>query len=542
MTRRLALLTAAVAFAAFAQQAGVVSGRVTSALHGEAIAGATVMLRGLDEGAAQTYICETASDGRFSIANVAPGSYDARPSKTGYEQRLPGRAPTAADFPPVIVEAGKAPAPLELHMIPDGVIAGRVLDDDGDPLRHASVEAQQYMYAGGAGGKKQLRTIRNSQTDDHGQYRLFHLAPGRYWLHVVPQPRPFAGRVMGGPQREAVPQSGLAPAFYPGRPDTAHATELQLAPGMEMDGIDIRLTEERLYSIRGRFVMNGPNERVSVYAQSLSPENGRRNGFQTQMFNGDQFEISGVPPGRYAIIAQQFTAAPLQQRSNQTQFGRQTVEIVDRDVDHVELSLEPGVNLKGVITAEGQASVKDALNVNLIPDDPDAMMFGGGARTSPDGTFTLQSPPGVYRVAVNGRQVYLKTVLVGKEALPDRKIDTAHLSGDLTLVIASDYGKLDGTVVDDAGKPAFNANVTLIPDQRRDDWQERFRSTLTRADGKFSIAAVEPGEYKIYAWLDAEPGAAQDPEFRKPFEERAVIVKMDGNGHQTLGLKAIQAR
>jgi protocatechuate 3,4-dioxygenase beta subunit len=551
MMRRMAGLAAALALGmwgavgAAAQTGGTVTGRVTSTLHGEAVAGATVTLRGIDDGPTQTYIMETGSDGRFSIANIAPGTYEPRPSKTGYQQRLPDHFATAKDFPPLTIEAGKTEA-VELRLIPDGVIAGRVLDNDGDPVRRAQVEAQQYGYAG---GKKQLRTMRNAQTDDRGEYRLFYLPPGRYFLRVMPQPGRNQPMPMPGP-RVAIAdangyQTALGPAYYPGIADAARATELQLAPGLELDGIDVRLSPQRLYSIRGRILLDGPKGQVSIYAQNLS-ETGGRMGMGGMGMNGsthtegDQYELSGIPSGRYAVIGQQFQNP--QQRSLM-QYARQVVDVVERDVDHADLVFSQGKTIKGVVRAEGSASLKDVSNVILAPEDSGMMMnvSGANARVAPDGTFTIDAPPGVYHPRVNGRQVYLKAVLVGKEAAPDKKIDTEHLSGDLTLVVSADYGKVEGTVLDDAGKPVYNADVTLIPDQRQEDWQQRFRSTLTKADGKFSFAAVEPGEYRAYAWLGVEQGAPQDAEFRKPFEDRAVVVKVEGNGRQTLELKAIQA-
>ena len=438
MTRAVALLLTA-ALAASAQSGGVVSGRVVSTAHGEAVAGATVTLRGLDEGPAQTYITETAADGRFSIANMAPGTYEPRPSKTGFEQRTPDHFATAKDFPPVTVEAGKAATPIELHLIPDGVIAGRVIDNDGDPVRRASVEVQQYGYAG---GKKQLRTLRGGQTDDRGEYRLYHLPPGKYWLHVQPstrrnQPQPqlqmrqLAGSVqMQNQMQNMPPQTGLAAAYYPGSPEVTHATELQVAPGAELDGIDVRLTPERLYSIRGRVPREGNQGGFSVFAQSLSPPVGRNNGFPMRMEN-DQYEISGIPPGKYAVIGQQFPNQPRpgpQVIDTPRQYARQMVEIVDRDVENIDLSFEPGATIKGIVKAEGSASAKDVANVSLTPTDSGAMMFGAGARVETDGTFKLETAPGVYNVRVNGRQVYVKTLLIGKDPLPERKIDTARLS------------------------------------------------------------------------------------------------------------------
>ncbi len=538
MIRGIAALVVGAAFGAAAQQGGAVSGRVTSAGHGEPVTGALVTLRGLDSGPAQTYIAMTGDDGSFSITNVAPGNYDARPSKKGYEQGAPGRPVTAAEFPPLAVEAGKSAAPIELHLIPDGVIAGRILNEYGDPLRRASVAAQQFGYTG---GKRQLRTIRNTQTDDRGQYRLFHLPPGKYWLHVDAGPSRMQQRFLTplGQTQNIEPQTGLAPAYYPSVPDAIHATELLVAPGMELNGIDVRLMPERLYSIRGHISIDGPKERLSVFAQNLSPMEGPGSGISSRM-DGDQYELSGAAPGTYAVIGQQFPGA--QQKTGGRQYARQIVEVVDRDVEHVDLAFLPGVSIKGVVKTEGSASLKDVVaGINLSPVDPAEVMFAAGARMAPDGTFTLDAAPGIYRVRVGGLQVYLKSIFIGKDPAPDHKIDTAHLSGDLTLVVASDFGKVEGTVTDEAGKPVFNAEVTLIPDQRQDDWQEWLRNTLTKADGAFSFSAIHPGEYQAFAWLGAEPGAAQDAEFRKPFENRASVVKVETNGRLSIHLKVIQA-
>jgi Carboxypeptidase regulatory-like domain len=537
-----AMLVLASALAASAQSGGSVSGRVVSSVRGEPVAGATVTLRGLDDGPAQTYITKTAADGRFSIANMVPGTYEPRPSKPGYEQRTPDHFATAKDFPPLTVEAGRAADPVELRLIPDGVIAGKVLDSDGDPVRRASVEAQQHGYVN---GKKQLRTIRGTQTDDRGEYRVYHLAPGKYWVHVQPngrrnqiQPRPMPDSVQS---QNMPPPTGLAATFYPGSPDAAHGAELQLAPGAELDGIDLRLVTERLYSIRGRATLEGNSSNFSVYAQSL-PTPSRGNGAMIRMENGG-YELSGLAPGKYAVIGQQFYNQPQPGPpliDMPRQYARQVVEIVDRDLDNIDLTFEMGATIKGVVKSEGSASIKDVTNINLTPENPEAMMFGAGTRVEGDGAFKLDTAPGIYRVHVNGRQVYVKTVLMGNEPVPERKIDTSRLSGDLTLVVSNEFGKVEGTVLDEAGKPVFNADVTLIPDQRQEDWAERFRNTLSKADGKFSFVSIQPGEYRLFSWLGVEQGAPQDAEFRKPFEDRAVAVKVEANGKQTVELKAIQ--
>jgi hypothetical protein len=62
---------------------------------------------------------------------------------------------------------------------------------------------------------------------------------------------------------------------------------------------------------------------------------------------------------------------------------------------------------------------------------------------------------------------------------------------------------------------------------------------FTSIAGKFSFGNVPPGEYKAFAWVGAEPGAPQSADFRKPYEERGTVIKVEPNGRQTLDLKPI---
>ena len=533
MTRRLAALIAVAAVWTAAQSGGTIKGRVVSSLHGEPVAGATVTLRSLESGDQQTYIAQSGADGRFSIAGIVPGTYTATPSKQGFEQRASTRAATAKDFPPIKVDAGSDQA-IELRLIPDGIIAGRVVDPDGDPVRRAQVELRQYRYAG---GKKQLANVRTASTNDLGEYRLFHLAPGRYYVHAMPinNGNQQVLRLMQRGVIQAEPQTSLAPAFYPGVPDPTHASEIEVAPGVEVDGIDIRLTPERLYSIRGKISADVPTERINVRAENLSSDAGRRSGFPLNMQKG-QYEISGLPPGRYLVIAQTFNNP---QQPTEQQYAQENVDVNDRDVDHIDLSLAPGKTVKGVVQRAEGGALPPNLMVTLMPENG-PMLANTSARVAADGTFKLDLPPGVYVMRMNGGQAYLKAVLAGSDVVPDRKIDTAHLSGDLTFIVASDFGKVEGVVLDDSGKPVYNVYVLLVSQTLPiGSALPQAYTAYTKVSGKFSVDSLEPGDYKAFAWTGVEQGAPIDPEFRKPFEDRAVPVKVESNGRVTVELKAI---
>jgi protocatechuate 3,4-dioxygenase beta subunit len=537
VTLRVAGVLLAAALAAFAQAVGSVQGRVISSLHGEPVPNALVTLRQLDASGGDTadrdpqrvYICQTGADGRFSLASVPPGVYAPRPSKLGYGS--PSRNIAAVrDFPPITVEAGKPVTGLDLTLTPDSVIAGRVLDADGDPVRYAMVEVQQYLYIA---GKRQLQSMHQVQTNDRGEYRIFYLAPGRYYLHAQATQRSSRQNLQPNEQvRGTLPLSTLASAYYPGVADPARATELQTLPGAELDGIDLSLKPEKRYAIRGKLPAADPaTSRRGVRVVERS-DNQQRPQYSMMMNGHDSYEVRDLTPGSYLVIGDGTNPANPEER----EYARQPVDIVDRDVDGVDLVFSPGVRVTGTVKVEGAAPIE---NLMLLLQSTD-LSGQQQAKVTADGSFASTAmAPGIYEVRLPGRNAYLKSVRVGDQEAAGRKIDTEHLSGPVTVVVGADFGRVDGTVTDDAGKPVSNANVTLIPDQSLSDWRDRFRNGSTNTAGKFTLNSVQPGEYRVFAWVGAEPGAPQSADFRKPYEERGAPVKVEANGRQSVDLKPI---
>jgi hypothetical protein len=118
---------------------------------------------------------ETESDGSFRLPELPPAVYRIEVSKPNY---LPVR---------LEVRIGNgASGLLAARLIRCGVISGRVLDAQGQPVRSATIFALSRQSDAGP-----LRPFARSEhghqarVDNNGEYRLFNLPPGQYAIAVT---------------------------------------------------------------------------------------------------------------------------------------------------------------------------------------------------------------------------------------------------------------------------------------------------------------------------------------------------------------------
>ena len=123
-----------------AQEArGGITGTVVSATKGEAVQGAvvTARLQGPDGSSSKT--ATSGPEGYFGFGGLPAGRYELRARKSGYGG-IPGRAPR------VNLSGNEQSEGLVLRLWPSGVIAGRVLDPDGEVVAESQVRAYGVRY------------------------------------------------------------------------------------------------------------------------------------------------------------------------------------------------------------------------------------------------------------------------------------------------------------------------------------------------------------------------------------------------------------
>jgi 5-hydroxyisourate hydrolase-like protein (transthyretin family) len=507
---------------------GRVVGKVINSANGEPVRKVTVTL-GTRKGARGTsYIAESDANGKFAIEAVEPGEYTISADRQGFIVKPPGAS--GIPLPPLKVESGQSVPELTITLVPLGVITGRVMDEDGDPIRGADVRAMQYGYVA---GKRQLRNANQVSADEKGEFRLYGLRPGTFYLQASGHNSQMSFVQPGDQIRGFRQPSGHAPTYYPSVTDVARAVPVEVTAGALLRGIDIHLRREAIYAVRGKFPQDESRQNSSSYMVQLFPREGNRNGgFGTRRTN-DIFEIPSVLPGSYTLVG-------MHMDGDKRTYAYQPVEMANQDVDVGTLTFSPGSNISGVVHIEGGKERPPDLHVSLQPES--LSMFGSpSGEVKQDGSFVLHDvAPGVYQVnlgAVPG--AYLKSIQIGDHTLQDRHLDLTQVSGQLTVVLASDVGQVEGAVKKADGEPAVRVRVTLVPEGDQAGRQELSRFAFSNEKGEYKIINVPPGEYKIFAWEEVQAGAPQDPEFRKPFEKRGVAIKIPSNGHASADLTVI---
>jgi Carboxypeptidase regulatory-like domain len=486
---------------------------------GDPVRKARVILRAHDE-AAFSYTSDSDANGRFVIQDVLPGVYSISADRQGFmpdQDGAPG-AP-AQNFK---VEAGQSVNDLKIKLVPLAVITGRVLDDDGDPVRGARVEAMAYTYQT---GKKQLKSLEQTSANDKGEFRLFGLHPGAIYIRGSSFSRGRFPPAM-------LATGSFTPTYFPNTTDAAHASPIDLAAGAQLSGIDIRLRRENHYSVRGK-LPEVLKQEVSHRMLQIRPRDGSGGGSGLRQ-DEETFEFLDVRPGSYVITGDIVS-------NDKRSVVRQEVDVVNADVEGVTLNFVAPVSVSGSLRVEGVSPHPlEKMRVSLESD----LQGQFGVEVKPDGSFAIpEIAPDAYKITIGAQPgTYVKSIRFGDEEASGGHIDLAKGSGPLTLVLATDVGEVEGSVKKTNGDPAVRVRVTLIASGNHLGRSDLSRYAFTDEQGKFHMRDVPPGEYKAFAWADAPFGAPQDPDFRKPFEKQALAVKLDPNGHATVDLTAISVK
>jgi Carboxypeptidase regulatory-like domain len=485
----------------------------------------------------------TDAQGRFEIRELAGGRYTLTASKGGfvtlqYGQRRPSERGTAVDLP-----AGSTVDKIAIGLPRGSVIAGRIVDEFGEPLTGAQVQVLRYQYVN---GQRQLRPAGQSdRTDDQGSFRVFGLPPGEYAVSATLR-EDRASQRLGNPNDE--PSTGYAPTYFPGTTTAADAQRVAVALGQEVSGISFGLSLAPLSRVRGRVMAPAGSEPgglvMAVPAGGVAFGMGNTRGGAVR---GDgTFELPGLAPGSYTLVVR-----PQGRRGDTGLSGSLPITVGGGDLDNVTIALLPTAIAAGRIETDTGAPATFSpaqVRVSAVPAQPSGTPLGGSGQgqVADDYSFELRGlfEPSYLRVNLPSGW-NLKAVVLDGQDVTDAPLAFApgtRIAG-LRVVLTQATTAVTGTVRDDRGAVVLDSTVVVFPaDESRWSFYSRFiRTARPDTTGTFAFSALPPGDdYRVLAVQGLEEGQALDPEFLASIRDRAERLSLNAGETKTLELRLRQ--
>jgi protocatechuate 3,4-dioxygenase beta subunit len=512
---------------AFAQGTGEIDGAVINGATRTGIPGVAVRVF-MQPGDA--YDTTTDARGEFSIHGIKPGQYTESFKREGFATPETGPVVLATR----IHVDGKTPARVDVEMVPLGKIAGRIVDADGKPVENVIVTLE---------GPSASRPVVTTGRD--GAYAFDKLMPASYAILAKPQDQADGQQTAG---------DRVAPVFtyFPSARDLRQATLIELPPGGDVEGNEIRLRTVPVHRLRG-LVLNesghpasgaivslrsrdavSPNATLAILGPARTWYPGPGIGVETanSLTGADgQFEFASVGDGDWLVHAETPWGYIEETQRDVQAIGEVPVAVSQKDLDDVQIHLTNNFEIPLQIDFEDGAEAKGPGNllVILAAVDGSSEIFGGpgprGGKPVIDRAY-----PGRYRVlATMSRPGYfIASMDYGGRAI-NGPIDIAPGAPALHFVLRRHAGVVRGTI-----EKGASAMVLLAPAAESDV----IYGVPSAASGSFGFDNLNPGSYSIIAFDRVDDQKLSDRAFVANLlrTARTIDVQEDANPAITLAV------
>ncbi|MCX6594194.1 MAG: carboxypeptidase-like regulatory domain-containing protein [Acidobacteria bacterium] len=475
----------------------------------------------------------TDAAGKFSFTDVEAGQYTVAAQRNGFLNGRYGAKRPNQPATPVKVSDGDSLRSLTIELLPQAVIAGRIFDDEGEPLQGAFV-----MLVSGGPGQRGGRggPQRSTATNDRGEFRLINVSPGDVILQVSPTQQ-FGP---GGPNLPENADSSMVTTYFPGVTELSRAQKIPVTAGAELTGFDIRLQKTRVYTIRGRLIDSATGQPPNGAGVLLMPRDAAFTGMAIGSNGGRQtegrFELRGVPAGSYNLMVRG-GGGPGGGRGGSAH--RERLDVTG-NIDNLTIRVLPPLNLTGQVIARDPEK-SDVKNVRVTLTDVEGVMNAGSrGATKPDGSFAIDGvAAGRYRItATPGSGGYIESIRYGEMEVLGQEVEiAAGSSAPIRVTMNHEVASLNVTVTRDESATQ-GATVVLFPaDKSRWSDQGAVRTAAADRSAAVALSNLAPGNYLLLAVEEFDFGFWEDPEVMRKIEGRLEKVTLDKNAAQSVSLK-----
>jgi len=467
----------------------------------------------------------TDAAGHFEFSNLAPGTWSAGIQRDGYVT-LGSFEDTSATQLRWKLEPGMALKDLTFSLMPAGVIAGRVLDSDGEPLAGVSVQLAD------AAPKKNARPLPWAQTNDLGEYRLYNVAPGKYAVSASYEPdwhRTGAHLVLApAASGKTQPREDYMTTYYPGVADLSQAGQVVVTAGAQISGIDVHMTRGGVVRVRGRVTGASSGFPAIVMMMQLDTHSQSVGKSYDAITKPDgSFEFDNVLPGRYLLQGNAgFDTDALR--------GSQRIDVGHEDVEGVQLAVSRPQKIEGRIRMEDAGRLPEGLHAMLVPRGDNPTHQGGGlGAVRADGSFTLDAVfEGTYDLMLAKFQgepddSYVKSIRYGDEDALTGGLEVRGAGiGKLEVTLRDDGGTIACRVATEKDEPAVHAKVEALPAEPHRAALVLHGQCETDDQGQCQMRGMAPGTYFLLAVEGQELPDVRDDDTWHRTEKFATQVEV----------------
>lgn len=505
-------------------------GTVYAAASGAPLKSATVTLKAGDGSSHQL----TDSRGHFMFTGVPPGTYEVHASKAGYVRegyRLEGEATKEI----LELKPGDKLDKIQFRLTQAGVILGRVTDENGEPVAGVEMDAlvpgffkQDVVMYADAG--------RFAMTNDLGEFRLYGLPPGAYYL--------AANMIHDGDRMNSLGfirgMKKNRTVYYPGVTSKRETARIRIKAGQEIR-LDFPLWIPKIFTVSGRVLdpRGHPESKATVRIRSqeddfgllMSPTN------QTETDAQGNFALTDVVPGTYVVSV---IDNPTGERgvTEEQYWTEERVEVAGDNVSGVQLQLREKLKIPGKMTVAGGPNLGiGRMSVYLVGEhelEPEERAAEGGI--GKNGDFIVEGVrPARNRIRMYGLPdgYYLRSAFFGRQNVLEDGLD---LTGKvepgqlLNLIVSPGAGQVQGIVL--RGDAPLRRGLVRIFSETPNPYREGISFEWTGEDGRFVIKNVPPGKYLVRAYASAADDDASSPD-----SANTAKVDLAENESKTVQLK-----
>ena len=505
------------------------TGRVVAADTGTPVRLAQVSLSGRPDSQPRTgphvYVSrQVATDvnGRFDFADLPAGSYRLRVDPVSGFVRLQLAKETT-------LATGRT-VEVTVRVERSGAIEGRIQDENGDGMLAAEVHAVRRITFGSH--TTLAATGASATTNDLGEFRLFSLPPGEYYVLAT------YSRARG--YHDPAQRSGYANTYYPGSPALRGARAVVVRAGRNSESVNFTLTRCRLARVsitpvdsrgatHGREAQVALTKRDDVYLRSSTHYTSRR--------EDGTFPFDGIQPGDYYLVV---TTGGWTKEAAYV-----NVSIGEADVS-LRVRTNTGAKVSGRVVVDGQRAT-GGRSANLwVSSTPPPGTVGPFERVPParvqeSGHFELAGLRGPIVLLAGRAGGALLSIRRHGEELAGKTLEfagTEHFD-NVVVELTTQVARVDVTVTSasERGEPEPVVVILFSEDPKRwhhdsIQYDRTTASPVSAAPGALAPARTQmrrmpPGRYLIAAIHDAglsDPTAVGVLEKLRPLAMPVTLV------------------